>query len=341
MVDTRNYSAASVAREGHDPGHPSAGLTWGELVGAWRSELGGWTALAEEMIRRAGGGVELPADLLSVERGLRRLSERGQKSGGQYGRWLDRCFGVPPGLESWVRWMGQYHRRFVDLPVSMCRRQLAMWDRPPVRDTAAGVWIDLGVASAALRASDRESAAVRIARAGTKAARAGAAAVLEHRLLAAYATSDRAVARALLAEAEPLLGAGELEAEDAACYLARHLDAMAYQDLHPPEGEPDIARALGRYEAIPIETGVAFVDFRRALGRAYCAYKRGDRALGVSLALEAADHAADGGFVRLRAMALNLASRAASGEEAARLRARALRLSSWLEDEDLVARVER
>src|SRR5688500_9544965 len=146
MAIPPEYSARSVASEGHDPGHPPAGLTWGDLVAAWRTELGGLTALAEELMRRAGHA-ELPRDLGSIERGLRRLGERGHQDGGQYGRWLDRFFGMPPSIESWVRWMGQYHRRFADLPVSLCRQQLAMWDRPPVRDSAAGAWIDLGVAS--------------------------------------------------------------------------------------------------------------------------------------------------------------------------------------------------
>lgn len=339
MIDTREYSAEAVAREGQDSGH--AGVDWSDVVGAWRTELGGWTALAEEMARR-GGKLDLP-DLGSIERGLRRLSERGHKDGGQYGRWLDRLFGTPPSIESWVRWMGQYHRRFVDLPVSLCQRQLAMWDRPPIRDAAAGAWIDLGVASVALRAGDRAAADARIARAKTKVERAGVAAMLEHRLLGAYraSTEDRATCAALLSEAEPWIASAELSAEDAACYRARHLDALAYQELHPGDGVARVDAALARYEAIPDDTGIAFVDFRRALGRAYCSYKRGERDRGVALALEAAEHAADGGFVRLRVMALNLASRAADGERAAQLRARAARLSAWLEDEDLRARVAR
>ncbi len=45
--------------------------------------------------------------------------------------------------------------------------------------------------------------------------------------------------------------------------------------------------------------------------------------------------------MRLRAMALNLASRIAIGDRAAELRARARRLSARLEDEELLARVER
>ena len=54
---------------------------------------------------------------------------------------------------------------------------------------------------------------------------------------------------------------------------------------------------------------------------------------------DAADHAADGGFVRFRAMAFNLASRIATGDRAEVLGERARRLSARLEDEELLARV--
>jgi len=108
------------------------------------------------------------------------------------------------------------------------------------------------------------------------------------------------------------------------------------------------ARELDSFEAgraicaaIPADTAIPVVDFRRALGLGYCAWKLGQPSEGVELALEAADHAGDGGLVRLRAMALNLASRIAIGDRAAELRARARRLSARLEDEELLARVER
>ncbi len=338
------YSAPSEAAEGHDPGQPAGGITWREIVDAFRREHGGWAPLAEELARRAGNSAELPRDLESIERGLRRLAGRGQRDGGQYGRWLERYFGTPASVASWLRWLGQYHRRFADLPVSLRERQLELWDRPPMRDAAAGVWIDLGVASVAMRKSDRALVDARLARAATRLGRAEVAAQLEHALFSLRLASDdrdpRAEARAR-ADVEARLDAPELGREDAACYRARYLDARAYRLLHPYEGEPQIAEAHARYASIPADSGVPFVDFRRAVGLAYCAYRLGDRGRAVSLALDAAEHAADGGLVRMRTMALNLASRAAEGPEAARLRERARRLAALLEDEDLLARVQR
>lgn len=92
---TPHYSADGGAEPGHDSGHAPGGSSWGDLVHHWRAEHGGWAALAEELVRRAGD-VGLPKDLGSIQRGLRRLSERGQLEGGQYGRWMLRYFGVPP-----------------------------------------------------------------------------------------------------------------------------------------------------------------------------------------------------------------------------------------------------
>lgn len=342
MVGTTDLSAAYAPAEGHDPGHPPGGLVWADVVGALVREHGGWTALAEELVRRGKGAFELPRDLGSIERGLRRLSGRGQREGGQYGRWLERCFGMPAGIERWLSWLGQYHRRFADLPVSMRARQLELWDRPPVRDAAAGAWIDLGVASVAMRKGDRAGVDARLARAASKLGRASAALRLEHGLFAARIASedgDRAAEARLALSVEALLGAPELSAEDAACYRARLLDAKAYRLLHPDAGVARLAEARACYEAI--EGEVPFALMRRALGLAYCDYREGARASALSRSLEAAEHAADGGLVRFRVMAFNLASRAADGPEASRLRERARRLSLLLEDEDLRARVER
>jgi hypothetical protein len=309
----------------------------------WRAEHGGWAALAEELVRRAGD-VGLPKDLGSIQRGLRRLSERGQLEGGQYGRWMLRYFGVPPRTEEWLRWLGQYHSRFTDLPVPLCEQQLALWDRPPVADSAAGVWIDLGVVSVSMRKGDRTTVRARLARAAAKVPRAGVAALLEHRMVAARVASDEGDADAVqrwLDSALEHLDAPELTRGDALAYRARWLDAVAYTLLHPREGAPRIEEGLARYEAIPAGTGIPFVELRRALGRAYCMHRLGRRDRATELALEAADHAADGGFVRLRAMALDLAGRTALEPQSSMLRERARRLAIALEDEDLRARVER
>lgn len=327
-----------MRQPGQDPGHPPGGLTWAELVGAWRDRLGGWTALADELSRRGGDAV--PTQLGTVERGLRRLARKGHEPGGQYGRWVARLLGVPRPIEGYLRWLGQYHSRFADLPVSLRRRQLALWDRPPITEAAAGAWVDLAMASVAFRQEDGVALRARLDRAAPRCARLGPAAVLEHGLIEARVASgagDDAAVERHLARAREHLTDPALEDADAACYRARLSDAEAYRAARAET--VDRARAI--YEAIDAGTGIPFVDFRRDLGLAWCAWKLGAPERGVALAQRAADHAADGGFVRLRAMAFNLASRIADGELAEAYRARAARLSARLGDEELLARVSK
>ena len=300
-------------------------------------------ALAEELSRRAPPAAELPTDLGSIERGLRRLAKRGSGDGGQYGRWLARYLGAPPDVARWLRWLGQYHSRFADLPVPLRGAQLALWDEPPTHALPEGVWVDLGVASVAMRRSDFALVAARLERAEPRLARAPLAAQLEHALFVARRASDSGDGERL-EEALARVGAGLSElpdADDAACYRARWLDARAYRCAHPSEGEADHEAALALYEQIEGASRVPFVAFRRAVGRAYCLKKLGDGERAAELALEAAEHAGDGGFVRFRVMALNLASRCVEGERAARWRDRAHAMAAQLEDEDLLARVER
>jgi len=277
--------------------------------------------------------------LETIERGLRRLATKTHTPGGQYGRWLERYFGLPPELESYLRWLGQYHSRFADLPVSLRRRQLETWDRPPLCDAAAGIWIDLGVASLGFRHIDAAVLEARLKRATQKLSRAPVAAVIEHALLRARVHDPRGT---WLAAAAQRLDDDALGEEDAACYRARVSDAKAYRAMRsgPPSPERYAAgRAL--YESISDASGVPFVDFKRTLGLAYCEWKNGDTEQALALALEAAEHAGDGGFVRFRVMAFNLASRIAEGHTAKRLIARAERLSERLEDEELLSRIRK
>lgn len=311
------------------------GLTWAELVHAWRDRCGGWTPLAEELARRAGGGVALPDNLETVERGLRRLATKAHGAGGQYGRWLERFFGVPPAIESWLRWLGQYHSRFADLPVSLRRQQLERWDRPPLTDAAAGIWIDLGMASVGFRLEDSAILEARLARVRRKLERAELAARLEHALLRARVHDPDGT---WLRVAGDLLEEEGLNAVDALCYRARCLDAEAYRAIR---GEGGIDAGVALYEAIPDQTGVPFVAFRRAMGLAYCAHRRSRPEDAMRYIREAAEHAGDGGYVRLRAMAFNLASRIATGPDRERWAARAHALSRQLEDEDLLSRVRK
>lgn len=302
---------------------------------AWRERAGGWTALAEELVRRGGATAQMPDNLETIERGLRRLARRGDQPGGQYGRWVERFFGVPPELASWLRWLGQYHSRFADLPVSLRRRQLAHWDRPPFSEAAAGIWIDLSMASVGLRLDDAALRDTRLASARRKLGRASVAAVLEHALLSAR-IEDPGVR--WLDEAQPHLDDPSLSPIDALCYRARYLDGRAYARMRDG-GTFEEGRAL--YEAIDAHSGVPFVAFRRAMGLGYCAWKLGDPETGERLALEAAEHAGDGGFVRLRSMALNLASRVATGARSEAYAARAEAIGARLEDEDLLIRVRK
>src|SRR5688500_13295707 len=112
---------------GHDPGHAGAGpgpgtgaglgYSWGEYVAQLTADHGSLAAVALKLAELAS----TPEDSASVERALRRLRARGNLDGGDYGRRLLRAFGLPQPIEARVRWLGVYHSRFSDLPLSLCR----------------------------------------------------------------------------------------------------------------------------------------------------------------------------------------------------------------------------
>ncbi len=294
------------------------------LAGPARRDVLGRTP-REDMVQR---GAEASIAPVPVARARERLARPS---------WALRFLGVPAPISAWLRGMGQYHHRFSDVPVSLRRRQLTMWDRPPVQGSPDGAWVDLGMASVGLRSEDLELVDTRMRHVAARLDNIEASAKLEWCLLAAY-LADAAAPR--LREAEALLDEPGLEPDDRACYRARVLDMRAYQALRrADEAAVDEGEAL--YASIGSDTGLPFVDFRRTNGLAYCALRRGQDAAAHSLALEAASHAGDGGFVRFRVMALSLASRAAEPEVARSLRARADRLARGLEDEDLRARLRR
>lgn len=332
--------------EGHDSGHapaaaPPLGLDWETYVGDLVRDFSGWTGLADELLRRSAEVADAPADLGSVEKGLRRLAARGQRPGGKYGRLLLRLFGVSAGLERWARWMSQYHSRFTDLPSRLRLEQLRLWDRPPVSESSLAAWIHVGLATVHHRLGDAESCARRLELAAARAPRAGAAAEAEVLLFAAYRATnrgERAAARADFDRVEALLP--DIEGADRWCYEARLLGQRAYHLTRPEPGEPaDCAAARALFEEIPADSQIPFVDYRRAAGLAWCTWQLGDRAAGIDLARRALDHAGDGGFVRFRVMALKMLSRMLEGDESRRLRARAAALARRLEDEDLARRV--
>lgn len=321
------------------------GLTWRVYVERLAERAGGWTALAEALVRAMGERAELPDDLLSIEKGLRRLARRGNQPGGQYGRWLLRHLGVPEDLERWARWLAQYHSRFTDLPLTLRLEQLRLWDRPPFAESRLAAWTHVGLASVLLRRRDDVEARLRLARARALAPKAGPAAVAEVALLDAYvATNDgaRAEGEAPLAVAASAIA--ELTAgDDRACLAARLVGQRAYHLTAPVAGGvADVAGARALFEGIGEGLDLPFVAFRRDNGLAYCAWKAGDREAGIALARRAAEHAGDGGFVRFRVLALNLLARMlGDGEEGRAVRGRAVRLARALEDEELLARAMR
>jgi len=314
---------------------PPAGLTWAEYVARWVDDCGGWLPLADQVIARARGRFEVPDDPQTIERGLRRLARRDHKPGGQYGRWMLRLFGVTSPVAQWLRWMGSYHTRFSDLPAGLRLEQLALWNRPPIAETPLVCWIELGIAQVHHSRLDHAACDHWLARAEIHAPAAGPAAEIEHALLAAECDSnarrhDTAHARLALVEARLPL------ADDADPYRARLADVRAMLCTRPPPGiEPDFARARDLYAAIP-DSPHPFVAFRKAVGLAFCAWKLGDLETAERLARRAVDEAGDGGLVRMRVMALNMLSRIEGGSE---LTARAQRMATALEDEDLLRRV--
>jgi hypothetical protein len=331
------------------PDTAPVGLTWRMYVERLAERAGGWTALAEELVRVVGERAELPDDLLSIEKGLRRLARRGNQPGGQYGRWLLRHLGVPEDIEKWARWLSQYHRRFADLPLTLRLEQLRLWDRPPFAESRLAAWTHVGLASVHLRLRQDADARIRLERARDAAPRAGAAAVAEVALLDAYVATndgDRAAAEAHLAAAERAItgpGADGVEPDDRACLRARLLGQRAYHLTSPaPGATADLAGARRCFEEITDGLELPFVAFRRDNGLAYCAWKQGDTAGALVLARRAADHAGDGGFVRFRVLALNLIARmTADPAEAAAVRERAARLARSIEDEELLAAATR
>lgn len=316
----------------------SPGCSWGQYIEHLRRTSGSFSALVDLLVHRASAEVELPGDPQSIERGLRRLARKGNQPGGQYGRWLLRHFEVPRPLAERARWMGQYHSRFSDLPLSICEAQLWLWDRPPICESRAASWIDLGLAGVAMRRRDRVAAAQRLARARGRP-RLTPEVCAEAGLLAARLASDAgdsqlatreldAVARALVA-----IGAGEVHD----CYHARSCDQLAYRAAHPSAGQaPDLERARELYASIRADSLQPFVQFRRNHGLAYCEHALGRADVAMAHARAAVEHAGDGGLVRFRVMAIELEAHIVGGSRALELRERAARLARTLQHEDLL-----
>ncbi|MCB9530095.1 MAG: hypothetical protein H6701_17195 [Myxococcales bacterium] len=179
-----------------------SGFSWGDLVDGLVAERGSLAAVALHLAEQRA----FAEDVESVERGLRRLRARGTGDGGVWGERAVRVFGLPAAVVDRVRWMGQYHTRFSDLPATLAGELIAPWDRPPVSLGPARVWLLLGRVNLALRRHGDVGAL--LAAAGLLAARAERAAQVELCLVSAYATSrrDPAATDAALTRAGRLLG---------------------------------------------------------------------------------------------------------------------------------------
>src|SRR5262245_31754709 len=189
------YNATRRALPGHESGHdqsPPVGFDWETYVGSFVAAHGGWTALCDELLRRAAHADDFPRDLQAVEKGLRRLAKRGHKPGGQYGRWMLRYFGVPSSLLRWAEWMGQLHSRFSDLPTSLRWEQLRLWDRPPIIESRLAAWIHVGMAAVLTRMQAEADAERRLVLAEHTAEVAGAACRIEVALARAKQLTDQA-----------------------------------------------------------------------------------------------------------------------------------------------------
>ncbi len=310
---------------GQESGQP---WDWAAYVEWMVGESGSLAAAADRLAENRGHAEKVH----NIERALRRLRGREQSDGGVWGRRCLRHFGVPSEITARVRWMGHYHSRFNDLPVGLCLELLRSWDRPPLSTSVARVWVQLGLASVALRREEKERALEHLEQARTVATSAAAGA--EWALVMAFAR--RRGVDELLDRAEAHIS--ELPPdEDRACLFARLIDQRAFQHNVLRR---DYVAAHALYLQIP-EDGPPFARVRRHSGLGWSCLKLGRRDEAVEHGQIAVVAAGDGGSLRLRAMCLRLLGRALEGEEAEAALSRAAAIAERLDDETLRVRIAR
>ncbi len=321
------------ASEGGNSG--DAAFDWAAYVDFVVAREGSLTAAADKLAATRA----YADDVASVERALRRLRHKGTSDGGRWGSRALATFGMPNEVLGRLAWMASYHSRFTDLPVPVAADLVRAWDRPPVNGTrAARAWLGLAHASVALRRADLDGAIAHLERTRADLVMAPAHARVEGLLVRAYVASRRAPSEvpSLLADATELLPlvADPEEQSSLRARLADHR-GYAFGRANPPDYEA--AEAL--YRALPDEGATPFVRARRASGLAHALWKGGHHEQAARLARESVCHAGDGGHVRLRAMALSLLARITRGEESAQAHARAIAISTRLDDETLRMRL--
>jgi hypothetical protein len=324
-----------MAARGHKGGQPGAALVWGAYVDGLVAEHGSLAAVCERVAALRG----YTEDVESIGRALRRLRARGTRSGGAWGDRLLAAFGLPADVGERLRFMGQYHSRFVDLPLPLAADLVQLWDRPPTGESRAGrAWLSLARATLALRANDADAAAIHLRTAAAIVPDDDPLARVELLLARALVDSRGAPAHAPAAlDAVPALLAA-LGGADADCLRARHAGQLGHALHHAGEH----ARALALHEALPDAADThPFARSRRANGIAFGLHRAGDRDGALGHARRAATFAGDAGHVRLRAMALLMIARIAGDDvEGNDARARARGIASALGDASLLARCE-
>ncbi|MFO0723800.1 MAG: hypothetical protein U1E65_08470 [Myxococcota bacterium] len=326
-----------MGTRGQKSGQGTAGVAfaWAEYIDGLIAEHGTLAALADRLAALRA----YQEDVESVSRALRRLRTRGTEAGGVWGDRVLRAFGLPQPVDDRLRFMGQYHSRFVDLPLPLGIDLVQLWDRPPTNQSKPGrTWLSLAWATIELRARRFEEARAHLRTVSTLAPLDPAAEVELCLALGVLDTRGQAQLEAPSLAQIPALLAQIPAGPDHDCLAARYVGQRSHALNH--RGEID--RALELHLALPDTPRThPFARSRRANGIAYGLHRRGEIEAALREARRAASYAGDAGHVRLRAMALLMISRIGKGSpEAEEARARAGAIAEMLAEPTLRSRVE-
>lgn len=326
-----------MAGPGQNSGHARSGraLDWDSDLHGLVAEHGSLASVAEALARTRWHRESVE----SIARALRRLRTRTTGDGGVWGQRCLTRFGLPEHVCDRVRWMGQYHSRFTDLPATICAELLRPWDQPPVSASPVRVWLALGWTSLAIRRRDDRSARAHLDTAHALGARVESAAAVERALVSAYLSSrvDPEATATQLRIAARDIEVGDLHDDDRACLRARWVDQRAYPLNRPGAGIPRHTEALALYSDLP-DDAPPFARCRKANGMAWTLQQLGRRDEARQWAERSVQDAGDAGSLRLRAMALAVLARLQAPDAAASTRTRARQIARHLEDDVLTHR---